>query len=53
MVNRQESTWYKLRVGAHTALPSLLMENSTHGGEGTTVDWAMVRSISCELLYAV
>lgn len=42
MGNRQESMWYTLLVGAHTALRLLLMVNSIHGAEGTTVDWATV-----------
>ena len=37
--------WCTLLVGAHTALRLLLMANSIHGAEGTTVDWATVRSV--------
>lgn len=53
MGNRQESTWYTLLVEAHTVLRLLLMVNSIHGAEGTTVDWAMVSSIYLEFLYLI
>lgn len=53
MGNRQESTWSTLLVEAHTVLRLLLMANSIHGAEGTTVDWAMVSSIYLEFLYLI
>lgn len=49
MGNRQESMWYTLLVGAHTALRLLLMASFIHGAEGTTVGWATVSSICFEL----